>query len=180
MARLIWLTGASGAGKDALLEALRRTNPTRLLVAHRYITRSASAGGENHVALSEAEFAYRRERGLFALHWQAHQYHYGIGIEVDAWLSAGLDVVVNGSRACLVLARQRYGRRLLPVGLQVSPDVLAQRLSARGRETAGEIAQRMQRTVPTDDDAVAWIDNDGPLAQTLHRFYQLLEENEWN
>ncbi len=44
MARLIWLTGASGSGKDTLLDALRQAEPVRLLVAHRYITRPAQAG----------------------------------------------------------------------------------------------------------------------------------------
>ncbi|WP_192458254.1 ribose 1,5-bisphosphokinase [Musicola keenii] len=175
MARLIWLTGASGAGKDALLEALRRTNPTHLLVAHRYITRSASAGGENHVALSEAEFAYRRECGLFALHWQAHQYHYAIGIEIDAWLSAGLDVVVNGSRFHHQQAQARYGERLLPVCLQVSPEVLAQRLRARGRESEEQMARRLARSgampIPT---AYRRLNNDGALAQTLLAFHTLL------
>lgn len=175
MARLIWLTGASGSGKDSLLDALRQTNPARLLVAHRYITRPAQAGGENHIALSDAEFAYRRECGLFALHWQAHQYQYGIGVEIDLWLSAGMDVVVNGSRSHHPQAQQRYGDRLLPVCLQVSPAVLAQRLRQRGREDEEQIAQRLQRAsampVPA---ACRLLNNDGSLAQTLQAFHALL------
>ena len=114
MGRLIWLMGPSGSGKDSLLLALRECAPERMIVAHRYITRSASAGGENHVALSEQEFRRRREHGLFALDWQAHQFCYALGIEIDQWLAAGLDVVVNGSRLHLDAAQQRYGDRLLP------------------------------------------------------------------
>ncbi|RNM04198.1 ribose 1,5-bisphosphokinase [Dickeya undicola] len=179
MARLIWLTGASGSGKDSLLDALRQTNPTRLLVAHRYITRPAQAGGENHIALSDAEFAHRRECGLFALHWQAHHYQYGIGIEIDLWLSAGLDVVVNGSRFHHQQAQTRYGERLLPVCLHVSPAVLAQRLRQRGREDEAAIAQRLQRAsempVPA---ACRRLNNDGALAQTLQAFHTLLAAEE--
>ena len=59
--------------------------------AHRYITRPAEVGGENHVALSRAEFALRRAHGLFAFHWQAHGNDYGIGREIDAWRAAGPD-----------------------------------------------------------------------------------------
>ncbi|QDX30488.1 ribose 1,5-bisphosphokinase [Dickeya poaceiphila] len=175
MARVIWLTGASGSGKDTLLDALRQTHPARLLVAHRYITRPIQAGGENHIALSDQEFACRRECGLFALHWQAHQYQYGVGIEIDLWLSAGLDVVVNGSRAHHPQAQQRYGSRLLPVCLQVSPAVLAQRLRQRGREDEAQIAQRLQRAGAMPVPATCRrLDNDGPLAQTLQAFHALL------
>ena len=52
MGRLIWLMGPSGSGKDSLLSALRQREHSQLLVAHRYITRDANAGSENHIALS--------------------------------------------------------------------------------------------------------------------------------
>lgn len=56
MGKLIWLMGPSGSGKDSSLAELRLREQTQLLVAHRYITRDASAGSENHIALSEREF----------------------------------------------------------------------------------------------------------------------------
>jgi ribose 1,5-bisphosphokinase len=56
MGRLIWLMGPSGSGKDSLLSALRQREHTQLLVAHRFITRAANAGSENHISLSEQEF----------------------------------------------------------------------------------------------------------------------------
>ena len=59
MGKLIWLMGPSGSGKDSLLAELRLREQTQLLVAHRYITRDASAGSENHIALSEQEFFTR-------------------------------------------------------------------------------------------------------------------------
>lgn len=89
MAYLIYLMGPSGAGKDSLLERLRAATGAGPLVAHRYITRPANAGCENHIALSEQEFLRRRAKGLFALDWQAHEQHYAFGIEVDLWLLQG-------------------------------------------------------------------------------------------
>lgn len=56
MGKLIWLMGPSGSGKDSLLAELRQQEQAQLLVAHRYITRAANAGNENHIALSEQEF----------------------------------------------------------------------------------------------------------------------------
>ena len=84
MAMLYYVIGPSGAGKDSVLGWLRTHLPAdgRVLFAHRYITRPATAGGENHVELSVAEFALRRDAGLFCLHWASHGLHYGVGREV--------------------------------------------------------------------------------------------------
>ena len=105
--KLIWLMGASGSGKDSLLTELRQREQTQLLVAHRYITRAASAGSENHIALSEQEFFTRAGQNLLALSWHANGLYYGIGVEIDLWLHAGFDVLVNGSRPFAYRFRRR-------------------------------------------------------------------------
>ncbi|MEL5299784.1 ribose 1,5-bisphosphokinase [Serratia nevei] len=177
MARLIYLMGPSGAGKDSLLAALRADADRAPLVAHRYITRPADAGCENHIALSEPEFLRRRAKGLFALDWQAHQQRYAFGIEVDLWLLQGIDVAVNGSRAHLPQAQQRYGAQLLPVCLQVSAAVLRRRLQDRGRESAEQIEQRLARAAEYQQILPAGcrvLHNDGPLDDTLAALLALL------
>lgn len=143
--RLYYVVGPSGAGKDSVLAWVRQHAATRgVLCAHRYITRPAHAGGENHVALSEEEFRSREQRGLFALSWQAHGLHYGIGSEVLHWLGHGLHVLVNGSRAALPLARERFDN-LQVVLITASAECIAQRLALRGRETQADIAARLRR-----------------------------------
>lgn len=177
MSMLVYLMGPSGAGKDSLLDAVRQAAVPRLLVAHRYITRPAGAIGENYIALSRAEFVLRRDNGVFALHWQAHEWHYAIGAEIDLWLTRGFDVVVNGSRAYLPRAQARYGQRLLPVCLTVSPEVLRQRLLARGRESPAQIEERLQRTKFTQHQLprdCLYIDNDGLLENAVDRFCTVL------
>ncbi|MDX5297933.1 MAG: phosphonate metabolism protein/1,5-bisphosphokinase (PRPP-forming) PhnN, partial [Gammaproteobacteria bacterium] len=99
-ARLFYLMGPSGAGKDALLRHCRqRLMDIPCLVAHRYITRPPELEGENHIWLPDSEFDARARLGAFAMHWQAHGHRYGIGQEVNHWLDAGTHVLVNGSRA---------------------------------------------------------------------------------
>jgi ribose 1,5-bisphosphokinase len=85
-ATLFYLIGPSGSGKDALLVYAREhlTGSENVLFSHRYITRPSQAGGENHIALTQAEFDQRQQLGLFALSWQSHQYAYGIGVEINA------------------------------------------------------------------------------------------------
>ncbi|HHG8771683.1 ribose 1,5-bisphosphokinase [Raoultella sp. BIGb0138] len=175
--KLIWLVGPSGSGKDSLLAALRQHEHSQLLVAHRYITRPFNAGSENHIALSKQEFFNRAERQLFALSWHANNNYYGIGIEIDLWLHAGFDVVANGSRAHLAQARARYADALLPICLQVTPEVLRQRLQQRGRESETEIAQRLARAARYTPTDCLTLNNDGSLGQSVEQFFTLLRRH---
>ena len=168
MVRLIYVMGASGCGKDSLMAAARTQLPAEapVVFAHRYITRPADAGGENHVALTRAEFQLRLNRGLFTLHWESHGFAYGIGLEIDLWMQKGLGVVMNGSRAALPAALQAYPD-LLPVLVTVPEEVLRARLGARGREDAAEMERRLARAhmgVPEVPGLIRF-DNSGPLAE---------------
>ncbi|AOJ72746.1 MULTISPECIES: phosphonate metabolism protein/1,5-bisphosphokinase (PRPP-forming) PhnN [Burkholderia] len=142
---LVYLTGASGSGKDSVLAwiAARLTARDRVRIARRYITRDSGAT-EASIALSDAEFARRAEDGRFAMHWRGHGLSYGVGIEIDAWIASGDAVIVNGSRAYLPHASARYAQ-LIAVELVVSTDILAARLLRRGREDATRIAARIER-----------------------------------
>lgn len=178
MGKLLWLMGPSGSGKDSLLEVLRQQEHSDLLVAHRYITRPASAGCENHIALSEQEFFTRAGRNLLALSWHANGLYYGVGVEIDLWLHAGFDVVVNGSRAHLAQAKARYASALLPVCLQVSPDILRERLQARGRENGVEIAARLERAARYTPADCHTLNNDGSLLQSVDQLFTLMGRKE--
>ncbi|MDV5170046.1 ribose 1,5-bisphosphokinase [Photobacterium rosenbergii] len=170
---LFYVMGASGAGKDSLLQAIRTLYPKQLLVAHRYITRSAQAGGENHVELSTEEFAQRKQQGLFAMSWKANGFNYALGKEIELWLSQGFDVVVNGSRAYLEQAMMDFGYRVVPVIVDVSAEVLEARLYARGREAPDQIVDRLARAEyyrGQCPDSGFVVDNSGSLQQTIEQF----------
>ena len=79
-ARLIYLMGASGSGKDTLLRLMRARlrGAEPVLVAHRYITRD-SGEAEDAMRLTPEEFSHRAALGCFALHWASHGLQYGIG-----------------------------------------------------------------------------------------------------
>ncbi len=144
--RLIYVAGPSGAGKDTLLQFVRERIPAgaAVIFAHRYITRQARGAGDDHVTLTPAEFNLRLHAGFFAMHWRANGNAYGVGVEIDRWLLHGFHVIVNGSRGYLPHARRTYpDLRLILVG--ASLNLLKARLSGRGRETAPEIARRIER-----------------------------------
>lgn len=163
--RLFYMMGASGVGKDSLLQFLRQAgDPTQLAVAHRYITRPAKPGAENHVALSEAEFQARLTAGWFALHWRSHGLWYGIGREIDGWVQSGINVVLNGSREYLPEALEIYPD-LVPILITAEPALIATRLASRRRESVGEIAERIRHQVDLASlpASVMTIDNSGAL-----------------
>jgi ribose 1,5-bisphosphokinase len=168
MSRLIYVMGPSGSGKDALMREARMLLPAEAPVAfaHRYITRPADAGGENHVALSRAEFALRQRLGLFSLSWESHGFSYGLGREIDLWMEKGLGVVVNGSREALPGAVETYPH-ILPVLVTAPEDILRQRLGERGREGTADMEYRLARArigVPEVPGLVRF-DNSGPLTE---------------
>lgn len=183
MAKLFYIIGASGVGKDSLLQYAREqvSEKAPVVFTHRYITRPANAGGENHVALSQEEFERRNEQGCFAMSWQSHQNNYGIGIEIDHWLELGLNVVINGSRKYLPEADKRYPN-LIPVLISTSPSLLRERLTARGRETQPEIEARLAQAESLDNQlkhpALIKIMNDGILSEAGDQLLTIIQGKE--
>ncbi len=149
-ARLVYVMGPSGAGKDSLLGWLRQHLPptSPLHWAQRTISRplqqSHAPGTEQYESVCPATFATLRSEQAFALHWDANGLGYGVRHAQLAPLAQGRWVLVNGSRAHLPQALATF-EHLLPVHITASPAVLRERLLSRGRETPDEVEARVQR-----------------------------------
>ncbi|WP_163850892.1 phosphonate metabolism protein/1,5-bisphosphokinase (PRPP-forming) PhnN [Pseudooceanicola aestuarii] len=176
--RLIAVVGPSGVGKDSVMTALAQARPG-IRLARRVITRPATAGGEAFDSVTFDDFATRAAAGEFVLHWRAHGLRYGIPRSVEVDLEAGHDVVANLSRAVLGTARARISR-VVVIQLSAPAEVLAERLAARGRESAEDIAARLRRAdFALPAGIAAWaVDNSGPLDQTVARLLALLDQDD--
>ena len=175
---LFYVIGASGCGKDSLMDYARAAlaEDTNVFFAHRYITRPHDAGGENHVALSDSEFEARAAGKLFSMHWQSHGLRYGIGCEINQWLAKGHTVILNGSRAYLEQACRNYPE-LIPVLIEASADFLRSRLHTRGRESHSDIESRLMRTSEFKKiyhPKLLTFINDAPLVKTGPEFAALI------
>lgn len=183
MAELFYVIGASGVGKDSLIDYARQhvAEFAPVVFTHRYITRPADAGGENHVALSEREFNCRRRMGCFAMSWYSHGTCYGIGIEINQWLAKGLSVVVNGSREYIDVAAKSYPE-LRPVLITADPEQLMHRLRARGREDETEISERLAMAQLLDEQTVhprlERLSNNGSPVTAGERLLSLIQRSQ--
>jgi phosphonate metabolism protein PhnN/1,5-bisphosphokinase (PRPP-forming) len=170
---LVLVVGPSGAGKDTLLDAARQAlaDEPRFRFVRRVITRPADAGGETHEAVTPEEFA-RRD---FALQWDAHGLRYGIPAEVVDDIACDVVVIANVSRTMITDAARRFTTRVIEI--TAPPDVLAARLTTRGRETAPDSVARLARNIalPTSVGAITIV-NDGPLAESVERFVAALRD----
>jgi len=182
MADLFYVIGASGSGKDSLIQYARVHMPEnhQTVFTHRYITRPAEAGGENHIALDEREFFSRQNMSCFAMAWYSHETHYGIGIEINQWLGKGLNVVMNGSRGYLKYAAQQY-HEIVPVLISVRAEILRQRLELRGRETAEQIDRRLAQARKLETlvahPRLIKVENNGLLENAGERLISVIHSN---
>ena len=181
-AKLIYVMGPSGVGKDSLLNWLRSHVQTlqpkpALHFARRTITRAAGDATEDHEAIGQEDFAKLAQEGAFALHWQAHGLYYGVRrtemTDRSGW------VIVNGSRAYVQEARERCpGMTVLHVS--APENLVRQRLLSRQRETADEVEARVLRsqTAAVDlADGDLHIVNAGSLEESAAALCQLLQSH---
>lgn len=164
---LIAIVGPSGVGKDSLIDGARAQLPG-VHFMRRSITRPSDAGGEDHHALTEAQFTDQRNGGQFLFDWQAHGLSYGISIDAMSLCLQGHTVVFNGSRHAV--ARQRLDcPQMKLIWVTANHGTRADRLAARGRETREEIIERLS----TDDLAIpadaVLVENDGSMQEGIRR-----------
>lgn len=173
------IVGPSGSGKDTLINFARTRLADRpeFVFVRRIVTRPADRANEDHDSLSEAEFDAQERSGGFALAWPAHGLRYGLPSSIDADIDAGRVVIANVSRQIVGEIERRYARTTV-VALSVTPEIIAQRLAARGREDAAAISQRIARMVDADalGPSTVRIDNSGPLVLAGERLIDILLE----
>ncbi len=174
----IAVAGPSGAGKDSVMDyARQRLGPqdSDVTFVRRVITREMDGAGEAHDCLTRADFDEAEAKGAFAVSWEANGLKYGLPASVDDIVRDGHVAVANVSRAVIPLLRERYGN-VVAVIVTASRDVLAERLSSRGRETRAEVLARLERAHAkelTVEDATV-IDNSGTLEEAGERFQDVL------
>ncbi|MEW2919250.1 phosphonate metabolism protein/1,5-bisphosphokinase (PRPP-forming) PhnN [Ruegeria sp. ANG10] len=168
LAPVIAIVGPSGVGKDSVMDALEAKIPGIHRV-RRVITRPTGEEGEDFDRVSVERFQQMAADGTFTLNWAAHGLFYGVPSSINSLRQHAAAVLVNLSRSVLAQAQEVFGD-LVVISLTADPEVLAQRLSARARESSTEQARRLARAktpLPEGLARVIEIDNSGPLDATI-------------
>jgi ribose 1,5-bisphosphokinase len=172
------VVGPSGAGKDSVISYARERLAAEdgVLFVRRVVTRPSDAA-EDHDTLDEAAFLAAEKGGAFALSWEAHGLRYGLPAGIDAAIARCRVAVANVSRAILPRLCQRYAM-VAVVEIGAAPEVLANRLAARGRESSAAVSARLARSAPVEAPGagVTSVDNSGPLEVAGERFVDLLRK----
>jgi ribose 1,5-bisphosphokinase len=173
---LLAIVGASGVGKDTLIEGAARglRRDPRFLFARRVVTRAGDSGGEQHLPMDPDVFAALQRTGAFALSWDAHGVSYGIPSALRSVIADGRVVVANLSRTKLLEASRSLGPTIV-IDVTAPKAVLRDRLLARGREDADAIEKRLARHVDLPA-AIRRIEfsNDAPIDMAVVKFAKLL------
>jgi phosphonate metabolism protein PhnN/1,5-bisphosphokinase (PRPP-forming) len=174
---LVLVVGPSGAGKDSVMMGAREAlkEDSSVVFPRRFVTRLSNPDAEDHISMTEMEFALAVGEGAFALWWRAHGNSYGIGSFIESHLDSGATVVVNCSRASIADACERFAN-VAVAEITAPEDVLVARIVGRGRETPEQARERVLRKVPDYPAGVRVerIVNDGPLADAVTKFCLLL------
>jgi ribose 1,5-bisphosphokinase len=176
----VFVCGASGAGKDSVIDAAQqRFSRHSSVVFARHLVTRPSEPGSVHEAVAEQDFRQLMATGGLCWHWQAHGFFYGIEVHYAADVKAGNPVVVNGSRAHvngLVRADD-----IKVVEISASREQLATRLQQRGRDDPLAIASRLARNSNVSQvQADCVVVNDASLAaagQKLADYLSLMSQH---
>lgn len=171
------VVGPSGVGKDTLIAGARealRDNPDFIFVK-RIVTRQADTQAEDHESLDVASFEQAEAEGRFSLSWRAHGLRYALPASAASEVARGRVVIANGSRHVIgeAMARFTHCRVVL---ITAETKLRAERLAARGRETAAEITARLAREgapLPEGIQPIV-VDNSGTLANGTAAFVAAL------
>lgn len=175
---MIVVVGPSGAGKDSLINGARAyfRDDERVGFVQRVITRPADGETEDHQTVTPNEFAAMESAGMFAVWWQAHDLYYGIPAHTLFDIDAGKTLILNGSRKALSNFKPVYPT-LAVIEITADPDVIAERLRQRGRETGDEIEKRMSRIADDwhPDCPFERVDNSRNLTVAQKDFVEAIE-----
>ena len=158
--RLFLVVGPSGAGKDTLMIEARNSLTPDYVFPRRTITRPNHPGVEDHVSVTSYEFLGLELTRQFAMSWQAHNLNYGIPVAIERELREGRHVVVNVSRSVVQDVKARFDN-VRVILVTAGREALASRLRSRGRDDAGDIAERLTREQPVEPDFI--VVNDGSV-----------------
>lgn len=174
----VCIVGSSGVGKDSLIAAAcRGLAEDEMIVFPRRLVTRAKNEAEDHDTISDKAFDKGIRSGAFCLYWRAHGLGYALPITIEDMMKAGKTVVCNVSRSVVAEIASKFSH-VYVVLITAPPDVIAERLRKRGRETEESIAARLKRNLQFSEafHADATIVNTDTLEAGTKKLIKILKD----
>lgn len=168
MKKIVLIVGASGVGKDTLLELVKDSLEANFV--KRYITRIPDEN-ESNFYLDKKAFFVLEENGYFVSSWKAHGNLYGIAKE---HIKKGLNIISVSRDA--VKDFEKAFKHVTTIHVTLPKNQLQQRLENRKRETSEEIQLRLHRALKkVEAKKLIEFDNSDSLENSSKSFLSLLK-----
>lgn len=148
--KLFIISAPSGAGKTTLvtevINSLKRTYTIERLVT--YTTKPVREGecpGVDYHYIDTIDFQHKIKQGYFIEYSTAYQYYYGTPYSVIEKIKNGVHVVLIIDRVGAQKIIEHFPDGVLIWIYPKNIDVLAQRLSSRGRDSVATISYRLKK-----------------------------------
>ena len=170
---LFVIVGASGVGKDTLLNGIK-SKLENFYFVKRYITRTLDKTNEDYIPISNNDFQNKIKVGFFAITWKAHCSSYGIPKDIDDELKKGVDVIFNGSRLALGQIKENYPDAKI-ICITASKKTIERRLILRNRENKADIKKRLNREVIKLPSDTIYVKNESDLETGVKKLINALD-----
>ena len=170
---LFVIVGASGVGKDTLLNGIK-SKLENFYFVKRYITRTLDKTNEDYIPISNNDFQNKIKDGFFAITWKAHCSSYGIPKDIDDELKKGVDVIFNGSRLALKQIKENYPDAKI-ICITASKKAIESRLISRNRESKDDIKKRLNREVGKLPSETIYVKNDIDLETGVNNLINAID-----
>jgi guanylate kinase len=179
---LLVLSGPSGVGKDAVLDAIRKARPDiyYTINATSRTPRPGEVHGVHHYFVSEVRFLEMLARDELLEHAQVYGRWYGVPrMQVKEALARGQDVIARVDVQGAASIRRQEPRAVLVFLQAPSTEELERRLRQRKTDSEDQLALRLETArremeqAPEFDHVV--VNHTDAIAQTALRVMEILE-----
>lgn len=173
---IVLIVGASGSGKDTLLNNAKRSFQNRddIFFARRYVTRSPDSHEDNYYIEPEA-FRLLKRADFFVSTWKAHDNLYGIPRNIVSKNRQDSTVICSISRTAIEDFEYSF-HWVTTIQVIARQEILRERLASRGREHELDIEKRLARAaMPVHARKLITFDNSGSVEEGIAGFTRLLQ-----
>jgi guanylate kinase len=145
--RLFVVSAPSGAGKTTLCDAARRRLPSLVysVSSTTRVPRKGEQEGKDYFFVTDAQFREGIHKGQWAEWAKVHDNYYGTAARfIEDHLDAGRDVLLDIDVQGAAQILRRYPDAVTIFIMTPSMDILRQRITARGLDSAEVIDKRMK------------------------------------